>query len=251
MASLFRRISKTVKRDSPDPLQRKPSTKSTTEKNSSTTLGRDIQRVQRKFINALTPANAPHPWRVLSPRPLPNSYWVTPLLVACEYPWTPKNPNNPKLDELLRVGVRTFIDLTEDGELLPYENILRSRAVLLGIDPSTVEYYRFPIRDRSLPDALNFMDTVFVTLRDNATRGRVSAIHCRGGIGRTGLVVGCWLVESGIAKTGEDALRIIASEWTSVEKFKRYPNSPETGAQCDFVANYQPTAARALITAPP
>jgi hypothetical protein len=33
---------------------------------------------------------------------------------------------------------------------------------------------------------------------DNERRGRISAVHYRGGgIGRTRLVVGCWLVESG------------------------------------------------------
>ncbi|KAG2024046.1 dual specificity protein phosphatase [Coprinopsis cinerea AmutBmut pab1-1] len=204
-------------------------------------LARDIQRIQQKF-KSLSPSAAPHPWRVVSPRPLPNSWWVTPLLVACEYPWSPKSANKPKLDELLRVGVRTFIDLTEDGELLPYEDILCKRAVLLGIDPATIEYHRFPIRDRSLPKSLDFMDRVFLTLRQNEQRGRVSAIHCRGGIGRTGLVVGCWLVERGIAKSGEEALGIIASEWKSVEKCKRYPHSPETGPQFDFVYNFKPIA---------
>lgn len=204
------------------------------------TLPRDSQRIQHKF-KALSPIGTLQNCRAISPRPLPNSYWVTPLLIACEYPWSPKNANNPKLDDLLRVGVRTFIDLTEDGELLPYEDILCTRSTVLGIDPSTVEYHRFPIRDRSLPKTLDFMDKVFVTLRQNEQRGRVSAIHCRGGIGRTGLVVGCWLVDSGVAKTGEEALRIIASEWKTVEKYKRYPHSPETGPQFDFVYNFKPT----------
>ncbi|TFK23723.1 dual specificity protein phosphatase [Coprinopsis marcescibilis] len=202
------------------------------------TSGRGLQRLQRK-IKALRPAEKPYIRRVGSPRPLPNSYWATPLLVACEYPWTPKDPNNPKLDDLLRVGVRTFIDLTEDGELLPYEDILCKRAGLLGIDPSTIEYHRFPIRDRSLPNSIDFMDQVFITLRLNEQRGRVSAIHCRGGIGRTGVVVGCWLVESGAACSGEEALRIIDAEWRSVEKCNRYPHSPETGPQFDFVFNFE------------
>jgi protein-tyrosine phosphatase len=164
--------------------------------------------------------------------------------VACEYPWSPKNPNKPKLDDLLGVGVRTFIDLTEDGELLPYESILSKRASLFGIDPSTIEYHRFPIRDRCLPKSTDLLDRVFETLRENERRGRVCAIHCRGGIGRTGLVVGCWLVESGAARDGEEALRIIATEWRSVEKCKRYPHSPETGPQFDYVAGFCPSGSR-------
>jgi atypical dual specificity phosphatase len=75
------------------------------------------------------------------------------------------------------------------------------------------------------------MYDVLHTLQDNQTRGRISDVHCRGGIGHTGMVIGCWLVESGVAKNGADVLAIIAREWKSVEKCKRYPHSPETGNQ--------------------
>lgn len=210
---------------------------------SSSQRSSDIQWLQRKY-KSLSPVDSSSPWRSACSRPLPNSYWATPHLVACEYPWSPKNPNKPKLDDLLQVGVRTFIDLTEDGELLPYENILWQRATLLGIEPSTIEYHRFPIRDRCTPKTTDLLDRVFETLRDNERRGRISAMHCRGGIGRTGLVVGCWLVECGLAQDGPDALRIIAAEWRNVEKCKRYPHSPETGPQFEFVAKYCPTASR-------
>ena len=74
-------------------------------------------------------------------------------------------------------------------------------------------------------------------MADNERRGRKTAVHCRGGIGRTGTVVGCWLVESGVAKDGPEALVIIAREWATVEKSRRYPMSPETGGQCEFVRN--------------
>ncbi|KAK7047165.1 hypothetical protein VNI00_006831 [Paramarasmius palmivorus] len=128
---------------------------------------------------------------VARPRPIPNSYWATPFLLACEYPWTPKNPYKPKLDALLQAGVRTFIDLTESGELLPYytpdaSNVLFHRATQLGINPEEIEYHRFPIRDRSLPNSVEDMYAVLEVLRDNEMRGRIAAVHCRGGIGRTG-----------------------------------------------------------------
>jgi hypothetical protein len=61
----------------------------------------------------------------------------------------------------------------------------------------------------------------------------------RGGIGRTGMVVGSWLVESRIAKNGEEALSIIAQEWKNVEKCRRFPHSPETGPQFEFVRTYR------------
>jgi atypical dual specificity phosphatase len=200
----------------------------------------DLQLAQRK-LKALSPMHVPRPLTALCTRPIPNSYWATPQLLACEYPWTPTDPQRPKLDSLLRNGVRTFIDLTESGELKPYTSILGQRAALLGIEPSIIEYHRFPIRDRCLPESIDLMYDVLDTLRDNQNRGRISAVHCRGGIGRTGMVIGCWLVESGVAKNGAEALAIIARKWKSVEKCKRYPHSPETGPQFDFVFKFHPS----------
>ncbi|THV01319.1 hypothetical protein K435DRAFT_818063 [Dendrothele bispora CBS 962.96] len=193
----------------------------------------------QRLLHALSPVDRPSPLTAVCPRPIPNSYWATPLLLACEYPWTPKTPNKPKLDALLKAGVRTFIDLTECGELLPYAGrVLSSRAVLLGIEPETIEYHRFPIRDRSLPKSVEEIYRVLDVLRDNEKRGRISAVHCRGGIGRTGMVIGCWLVQSGLAKDGDEALEVIAKEWRTVEKCTRYPHSPETGPQFEFVQNF-------------
>jgi atypical dual specificity phosphatase len=85
------------------------------------------------------------------------------------------------------------------------------------------------------------MYDVLDTLRHNQDRGRIPAVHCRGGIGCTGMVIGCWLVESGVAKNGAEALDIVAREWKSVKKCTRYPHSPETGPQFDFVSQFHPS----------
>ncbi|KAH9028985.1 protein-tyrosine phosphatase-like protein [Lactarius pseudohatsudake] len=177
----------------------------------------------------------------MRPRPFPNSYWATPLLVACEYPWTPtRAQHSQKLDLLLRAGVRTFIDLTESGELSPYAPHLAAHVARVGsIEQRDVEYHSFPIPDRCLPRSESYVRQILAVLRDNARRGRTCAVHCRGGIGRTGVVVGCWLVESGAVEDGAAALRFIAEEWKSVEKYRRFPQSPETGGQCDFVRNFE------------
>jgi atypical dual specificity phosphatase len=173
----------------------------------------------------------------LQPRPIPNSYWATPHLLACEYPWAPAADGcAPKLDALLRAGVRTFVDLTEPGELRPYAaSALAARAAALRVDPAALEYHNFPIPDRSLPRSRAFVRAILAVLRDAEARGRRAAVHCRGGIGRTGLVVGCWLVSRGTARDGEEALALIAAQWQTVEKHARYPLSPETGPQFEFV----------------
>ncbi|KAK2467507.1 hypothetical protein APHAL10511_000362 [Amanita phalloides] len=182
-----------------------------------------------------------HYFTVPRTRPIPNSYWATPFLLACEFPWDPREQYNPKIDALLRAGVRTFIDLTERGELQAYDQVLGQRAVLLGIDPSTIEYHCFPIRDRCLPASQQLVQQVMCVLEDNERRGRLGAIHCRGGVGRTGTLVGCWLVHSHIAKDGQEALAIVDTLWKTVPKSKRISQSPETGAQYEFVLKFKPT----------
>jgi atypical dual specificity phosphatase len=83
------------------------------------------------------------------------------------------------------------------------------------------------------------MAGILTALSDAESRGRIAAVHCRGGIGRTGMVVGCWLVQRGTARHGAEALDIIAREWRTVEKCTRYPLSPETGGQCEFVRTWR------------
>jgi hypothetical protein len=53
------------------------------------------------------------------------------------------------------------------------------------------------------------------------------------------MVIGCWLIESGRARDGGEALETIAREWKTVEKCNRFPHSPETGPQFNFVLHFQ------------
>ncbi|KAF7372460.1 Phosphatases II [Mycena venus] len=188
----------------------------------------------------------------LRPHPIPNSYWATSHLFACEYPWDPRTPSKLKLDTLLNAGVRTFVDLTEERELSPYAAQILERASLLWIDEKEIEYHRFPIHDRCCPESLQFMRRILDVLRDNEERNRITAVHCRGSIGRTGTVVGCvhfrwYAVECGLAKDSVEALEIIASEWHGVAKCARYPQSPETGPQCNFALNFYARSPREQI----
>jgi hypothetical protein len=91
---------------------------------------------------------------------------------------------------------------------------------------------------------------VCAVLEDCHSRGRKAAIHCRGGVGRTGTIVGCWLVQSGLAKNGKEALEFIDREWMQVEKSKRFPKSPETGGQEDYVRAFRRITGRGLSPLP-
>jgi protein-tyrosine phosphatase len=172
------------------------------------------------------------------PRPIPNSYWATPQLLACEYPGAPTPAEAiPKLDALLAAGIRDFYDLTEARELVPYEALLRERAAHAGLDPGAVHYQRFPVRDLDLPTPERLTE-VLAALAASEAAGRRAAVHCWGGIGRTGTVVGCYLVQQH-GLSGPEALAFIAQEWQAVAKRNRAPRSPETDAQIAFVRVYQ------------
>jgi hypothetical protein len=59
--------------------------------------------------------------------------------------------------------------------------------------------------------------------------GRRVYLHCRAGIGRTNVVVGCWLARRGY--TGEAALDRLNALWQSSSRARPWPYVPETGEQ--------------------
>jgi protein-tyrosine phosphatase len=87
---------------------------------------------------------------------------------------------------LLDQGVTLFVDLTEEGELEPYAELV----------PGTARCVRRPIRDFSAPepsDLVSMLDLIDVEL----AAGGIVYVHCWAGCGRTGVVVGAWLVRHG------------------------------------------------------
>ena len=169
-------------------------------------------------------------------RPLPNSYWIEHRRFAAgEYPGdTNTAAAEQKLRALLTAGVDTFVDLTElDEGLKPYASILTRLGEELDIP---VSHQRFPIRDVGVPLKRGQMRCILDAIDAARGQGRVVYVHCWGGIGRTGTVVGCWFVRHGYS--GSDALAQLAELWRGVEKSRRRPRSPETPEQERYVRNW-------------
>jgi hypothetical protein len=168
-------------------------------------------------------------------RPIPESYWVIPgQLLAGEYPgsWDHER-TRPRLDSFLEAGFNTFIDLTAEGELLPYAPVLAEQAGYHGV--STI-HQRFSIGDFGIPTVAH-MQTILDTL-DNSINQRLKIyVHCWGGVGRTGTTVGCYLVRHG--KTGDEALIQLAAWWQNVPKRTLHPRSPETDEQVKFIRDWK------------
>jgi ADP-ribosyl-[dinitrogen reductase] hydrolase len=166
------------------------------------------------------------------PKPDPNTYWVVPgQLLAGEYPGARDSQEaRQRLRKFLSAGVRHFIDLTEVGELEPYAELLTEEA------GSGTSYQRFPIRDVSVPEEPKTMAEIIAAIDRAMAEGGITYVHCRGGVGRTGLAVAGWLQERG--QTPDEALSDLADKWRSCAKSQRMPNSPETPEQVRWVKEW-------------
>jgi protein tyrosine/serine phosphatase len=164
---------------------------------------------------------------------LPDSYWVVPGQVAAgEYPGARFRANTrEKLGLLLDAGIRTFIDLTEEDELRPYVGDLEEIAAARGI---RVQHVRMSIRDLCVPE-LTHLQAILDLIDRSSSDGNAVYVHCWGGIGRTGTVIGCWLARNGYAK--QAALdRIAELRGTTPSAYRQ---SPETSEQRDFVLAFE------------
>ncbi|SMC19586.1 Dual specificity phosphatase, catalytic domain [Andreprevotia lacus DSM 23236] len=162
-------------------------------------------------------------------RPHDNCYWVQAgRLLAGEYPRDLDTASSAaKLRSYLDAGVDYFIDLTEEGELQPYDALLHDLA------GANVVHKRFAIPDKSVPASAALMRAILADIAQALAAGRVVYVHCWGGVGRTGTVVACHLIEQGMS--AEVALAQLAAWWQTVAKSNRLPVSPETPAQRDWV----------------
>ena len=165
--------------------------------------------------------------------PLPNSYWLTPgKLLGGEYPGGASEEDTlRRLRALMDVGVDCFVNLTRPGELPAYSTQL----------PDGIWYFHLPIVDHGLPVDRAYMRQIQLALASALDAGRCVYVHCRMGIGRTGTVLGCRLVEQGL--TGEAALNALNRAWQQCDRASHWSSIPETREQSQFVAAWQPDTA--------
>lgn len=172
--------------------------------------------------------------------PFANAYWVLPARFLAgpfpgDYGWSLSAESIKRLAES---GIRCVINLMEEDEIdlfgkpfEPYLEILRKYAG----EGAVIRWKRMPIRDMDIPTKQvmkKILDEIDIAIRE----GLPVYLHCLGGIGRTGTVVGCYLARHGIA-LGEDALEMIAQ--LRRENENADIPSPQTEVQRNFVRIWQ------------
>jgi hypothetical protein len=149
---------------------------------------------------------------VQPPRPNDNTYWVTDSFVAGEY------PADKRGEAESRIKLR--------------QAMLKEEATKKKIP---VRYRRLSIQDFGVPskeEMKTILDTIDSALVDN----KKVYVHCRGGIGRTGTTVGCFLARHG--NTGEEALDEVSRLFQFSNRSYESSSSPETNAQMNFVRDW-------------
>jgi atypical dual specificity phosphatase len=176
--------------------------------------------------------------------PLPNTYWVIPeLILAGEHPSGARaEDTRRRLDILCAAGIDYFIDLTEIGEMPEYRPLL----------PKHVQYLRCAIRDTKVPREVAHMQELQSRIGNARALGRRMYIHCRAGIGRTSLAVGCFLAEGGL--DGPRALEELNLLWRDCARSKTWPVVPQTDEQADYIRAWpqhrKPPAKTPAVKAP-
>ncbi len=176
----------------------------------------------------MRPVNSPSRVDSTPDLPLPNTYWVIPgRLLAGEHPAvTDRAESSSRVGRLRIANLDTYIDLTEPGEQPEYRHLLAKRA----------EYFRSAIVDTSVPHQASQTHEILSVIRTALAKKRGIYVHCRAGIGRTGLVIGCYLAEE--EKDGEAALERLNLLWQQSARSRQWPRVPQTSEQADYIRRW-------------
>jgi HD domain/Polymorphic toxin system, DSP-PTPase phosphatase len=95
---------------------------------------------------------------------------------------------------------------------------------------------RLPIRDVSVPQSPDKMREILDTIDAALSAKRIVYVHCWGGVGRTGTVIGCHLVRQGYV--GDAALTRLHELFAIMDK-SAFRRSPETAEQEQWVRTWR------------
>ncbi len=118
-------------------------------------------------------------------------------------------------------SVLSLLEPQEEAEL----NLLNEGAEVRGLG---LEFSVFPIPDRQVPASEIKLALALERLDRSLSNGRNVLIHCRQGVGRTGLVAACFLVKKGVSP-GAAVQKLSAARGVQI---------PETEQQREWIDHY-------------
>jgi protein-tyrosine phosphatase len=137
-------------------------------------------------------------------------------------------PSTEYLIEDLRhyknMGIDVVISLLEKAEA--YDLGLSKEAE--QTEAIGLSFFQFPIKDRSIPTQKMVRNIMTLTI-PLLESGKNIAIHCRAGIGRSGLIACCILMYNGYRS--DDAMSLVSSA--------RGIPIPDTSEQIDFIYDFE------------
>ena len=132
--------------------------------------------------------------------------------------------------------LREEVDAWHNAQVDSVISLLEShevRELELKAEPSLcaehgIEFRSYPIADRGTPSSSRELASLLAQLHAELVQGKVVAIHCRAGIGRTGLVAGCLLYMLGVP--GAEIFHVLSRS--------RGVSVPDTSAQVEWVERF-------------
>lgn len=146
------------------------------------------------------------------------------------------------------LGVGTVVCCLSDSELNTAG--VRSEEYLQEADRLGLDLIFIPIVEGNSPTFLDLLDAWLNEIVVNCTlKGINVLVHCRGGVGRAGLIAACWLVKMGFVDEYRPAAERVerGNTWPSQEilwqclqivRLRRSAKAIETAEQAAFIASY-------------
>jgi hypothetical protein len=172
---------------------------------------------------------------------IPRSFWVIPgKFLAGPYPGgTDPVETKKKLTALIEAGIRHVLNLIEPNELEHYSGLffpyMDQMAVLASEMKASVTFNQISIKDHAVPtrqEMVHILNQIDLCIKYD----KPVYLHCLGGRGRTGTVVGCYLIRHGLA-TGKNVIDKIKELRRNVINW--YSPSPETREQVEMLVNWE------------
>lgn len=149
-----------------------------------------------------------------------------------------KTKSLSKIQCLARVGINHIINLIEPDEFTTegvkveqYENNLRE---FNDSGKHILTYERLDILDMNVP-TVERMKQILDSIDEHNANGESVYVHCHGGFGRTGTVVGCYLKRHGMVDN--DNYHDVISHLRRTEAHGYRP-SPQRDIQHNFIKNW-------------